>query len=65
MTMKPEELLPFDIVSLLDSEAMIAEYLAQVLADGDKEELARAQGYIDRAREAVKDRDRNRPGIER
>jgi len=41
---------PFDITECLDSEAAIQEYFAQVLEDGDSEEIVRALGYIARAR---------------
>ncbi|MDP3875568.1 MAG: putative addiction module antidote protein [Methylobacter sp.] len=47
MTVK---LLPFDVVSLLDSDEMISEYLSQVLEDGDNDELLRALGYIAKAK---------------
>jgi hypothetical protein len=36
-----------------------------MLADGDEEELARAQVYIAKAKEAIKSRDRSVPEIER
>lgn len=41
---------PFDMVSELDSDAAITEYLAQVFADGDSDEIIRALGYVARAR---------------
>ncbi len=44
-----ENLLPFDMVTLLDSDEAICEYLSQVLEDGDSDELIRALGYITRA----------------
>ncbi len=50
MTAKTEKLLPFDMVSLLDSDEMISEYLSQVLDDGDSDELMRALGYIAKAK---------------
>jgi len=40
----------FDIVDYLDSKEAIAEYLSQVLADGDTDELLVALGYIARAK---------------
>lgn len=40
----------FDMVAELDSEEAIAEYLAQVFADGDSDEIIRALGYVARAR---------------
>ncbi|MCB1838378.1 MAG: putative addiction module antidote protein [Alcanivoracaceae bacterium] len=50
---------PFDIAEHLDNEAVIAEYLTSILADGDQDELleaisqvARARGMADLAREA-------------
>ncbi|AIL63531.1 Cro/CI family transcriptional regulator [Pseudomonas alkylphenolica] len=36
----------FDMPALLDSDEVIREYLSQVLADGDYEELIRALGYV-------------------
>ena len=44
------ELIPFDITEYLDSDEAIAEYLSQVLEDGDNEEFIRAIGYIAKAR---------------
>jgi len=41
-----EKLLPFDMLAMLDSDESISEYLSQVLADGDSDELIRALGYI-------------------
>lgn len=43
-------LIPFDIAALLDSDAAVSEYLSQVLADGDTDELIRALGHVARAR---------------
>ena len=40
----------FDISQHLDSKEMIAEYLSQVLADGDTDELLEAIGNIAKAR---------------
>jgi probable addiction module antidote protein len=40
----------FDMAALLDSPEAIAEYLTQVLEDGDSEELLRALGHIAKAR---------------
>ena len=45
-----EELLPFDMVSLLDSDEAIKEYLFQVLNGGDSKELMRALGYVAKAK---------------
>ena len=39
-------LIPFDITHYLDSEEAIAEYLTQVLEEGDTDELIRAIGHI-------------------
>ena len=50
MTVKTEKPLPFDIVSLLDSDEAISEYLSQILEDGDSDELIRALGYIAKAK---------------
>jgi probable addiction module antidote protein len=40
----------FDLAVLLDSEEAISEYLSQVLADGDTDELIRAVGHVAKAR---------------
>ena len=40
----------FDISQYLDSQEMIAEYLSQVLADGDTDELLIAMGNIAKAK---------------
>ena len=40
----------FDPSDYLDSDAMIAEYLSQVLAEGDSDELIRAVGHVAKAR---------------
>lgn len=40
----------FDLADYLDSEEMIAEYLSQVLAEGDTEELLQAIGHVAKAR---------------
>lgn len=45
-----QKITEFDLVDILDSEEMIAEYLSQVLTDGDSDELLRAIGYIAKAR---------------
>lgn len=45
-----QALLEFDLAALLDSEEAISEYLTQVLADGDTDELIRAIGYVAKAR---------------
>lgn len=47
---KMQKLKPFDITQHLDSEEAIAEYLSQVLEDGDNDELIRALGYIAKAK---------------
>lgn len=44
------ELIPFDITEYLDSEEAMAEYLSQVLGDGDNEEFLRAIGHIAKAK---------------
>jgi len=44
------ELIPFDMAAVLDSDEAISEYLSQVLADGDTDEIIRALGHIARAR---------------
>ena len=45
-----DELIPFDITEYLDSEEAMAEYLSQVLEDGDNEEFLRAIGHIAKAK---------------
>ncbi|SMO51208.1 probable addiction module antidote protein, partial [Alcanivorax sp. DSM 26295] len=42
--------LPFDIIEFLDNDVAITEYLTQVLAEGDHEELLAAIGHVARAR---------------
>lgn len=44
-----ERLIPFDMASYLDNDEAIAEYLSQVLADGDSDELLAAIGHIAKA----------------
>jgi probable addiction module antidote protein len=41
---------PFDMAEMLDSEEVIREYFAQVMNDGDADEIIRALGHIARAR---------------
>ena len=48
--MKSKTLTDFDIVDYLDSREAISEYLSQVLADGDTDELLTALGHIARAK---------------
>ncbi|WP_349970204.1 addiction module antidote protein [Pseudomonas caspiana] len=43
-------LVPFDMAAILDSDEAINEYLSQVLADGDTDELIRAVGHVAKAR---------------
>jgi len=43
---KTNTLSDFDIADYLDSKEAMAEYLSQVLADGDIDELQRALGHI-------------------
>lgn len=45
-----EKLPPFDMEAHLDSPEATSEYLNQVLADGDTDELLRALGHIAKAR---------------
>lgn len=45
-----EPAVPFATVRYLDSDEAVAEYLTQVLADGDTDELLEVIGYIARAR---------------
>lgn len=45
-----EQLIPFDLTAMLDSDEAISEYLTQVLDEGDTDELIRALGYIAKVR---------------
>jgi len=45
-----KRLIAFDMADYLDSDEAIAEYLSQVLADGDQDELLEAIGHIAKAR---------------
>lgn len=47
---KTQKLKSFDIANYLDSEEAIAEYLSQVLEDGDSDELIRSLGHIAKAK---------------
>lgn len=44
------KLIPFDLTAHLGSQEAIAEYLTQVLADGDADEWLRALGHVAKAR---------------
>lgn len=46
----PTTLTPFDMASLLDTDEAVSEYLSQVLAEGDTDELIRAVGHVAKAR---------------
>ena len=48
--MSNNELIEFDLAEYLDSDEAIAEYLTQVLSDGDNEEFLRAIGHIAKAK---------------
>jgi probable addiction module antidote protein len=48
--LKIDSLPVFDMADYLDSDAAVAEYLSQVLTDGDDGELAAALGHIAKAR---------------
>ena len=48
--MNNSKLQTFDITEYLDSEEAIAEYLSQVLEDGDNDEFIRAIGHIAKAK---------------
>lgn len=49
--MKDEaQLSNFDVAQFLDNEEMIAEYISQILEDGDTDELIEAIGHIAKAR---------------
>jgi probable addiction module antidote protein len=45
-----KHLIPFDMADYLDSDEAMAEYLSQVLADGEQGELLEAIGHIAKAR---------------
>lgn len=47
---KAQKLKAFDITRHLDCEEAMAEYLSQVLEDGDNDELIRALGHIAKAK---------------
>jgi probable addiction module antidote protein len=47
---KMQKLKAFDITRHLDSKEAIAEYLSQVLEDGDSDEIIRALGHIANAK---------------
>ena len=47
---KTQKLKVFDITRYLDNEEAMAEYLSQVLEDGDNAELIRALGHIAKAK---------------
>jgi probable addiction module antidote protein len=47
---KTQKLKTFDITRHLESEEAMAEYLSQVLEDGDNNELIRALGHIAKAK---------------
>lgn len=42
------QLSTFDLTDHLDSEEAVAEYLSQVMADGDDDELLRGSGTLPR-----------------
>jgi probable addiction module antidote protein len=44
------KLIPFDMAEHLDSPEAVAEYVSQVLEDGDGDEFIRALGHIAKAR---------------
>lgn len=47
---KSQDLPVFDMADYLDDDEAIAEYLTQVMSDGDDSELAAALGHIAKAR---------------
>lgn len=50
MIVEKEEITSFDMSDYLDSDEAIAEYITQVLDDGDTKEFLRAISYIARAK---------------
>ncbi len=66
MTETKESLTDFDLSSYLDSDEAIAEYLTQVLNDGDNKEFLRAVFYIAKAKgmtEVSKETGLSRPSL--
>ena len=49
--MNNTELTEFDITQYLDNKEIIAEYLSQILADGDTDELLIALGNMQKQKE--------------
>lgn len=49
-----QKFVPFDIADELDSDDAVAEYLRQVFADGDSDEIIRALGHVARSRGMTK-----------
>jgi len=49
-----ENITDFNMSDYLDSDKAIAEYLTQILDDGDTNELIRAIGYISKAKSMTK-----------
>ena len=43
------KIIPFELTDLLASEEAVAEYLSQVFADGDTNEIIRALGHVAKA----------------
>ena len=43
------KIIPFEMTDLLASEEAVAEYLSQVFADGDTNEIIRALGHVAKA----------------
>jgi probable addiction module antidote protein len=48
------EITPFDMAEMLDDEKVVEAYFAQVIEDGDSEEIVRALSHIARARGMTK-----------
>ena len=58
-------LIRFEITDFLNSEEAIAEYLSQVLADGDPDELQRALFHVAKARDIMKSAGARTPVVTR
>jgi DNA-binding phage protein len=65
LSQMPNKLIPFDVADYLGSEEAIAEYVSQVLADGDTDELQRALVHVAKARDILKSAHERPPVVTR
>lgn len=65
LTLMSNKLIPFDMADYLDSEEAIAEYLTQVLTDGDPDEHQRALVHVAKARDILKSAHERPPVVTR